>query len=135
MGRDMREAGTGFSRGFFGCLGSLAAIAVVVVAILSLGQCANEPEPATVSKVQVANTRENATYCTSGLEWARRAGEVDRESSALVFPWAITREGDRITCAITNRGEMTHIVVEARCADEENVLCASVVSVSGRSAQ
>lgn len=131
----MREAGTGFSRGFFGCLGALAAISVVVIVVLSLGQRANEPEPATVSKVQVANTRENATYCTSGLEWARRAGEVDGESSALVFPWAITREGDRITCAITNRGEMTHIVVEARCADEENLICASVVSVSGRSAQ
>lgn len=126
------QAATGFTRGFFGCFGALAAAVVLIVALFAIGQCegpspANEP----AAGERDANTLENATYCVNGLGWAQGSGMVGRETSSFVFPWAITRDGDRITCAISDGDELSNIVVEARCADADNEVCAALISAKG----
>lgn len=105
-------------------------IAFVGLFTLSLLGCG--PERTDIPLERDDNTLENATYCVNGLGWAHQAGLIDAERSALLFPWAITREGNRITCSVTEGGELAHIVVDVRCGDEDSEVCAALISAKGQ---
>jgi hypothetical protein len=129
------RSGTGFSRGFFGCFGAVAAVLLVLVLLLAVSMC-NSPaydrqpgnDEATGSNYA---TIENTGYCVEGLHQARARGEASPTRSSLAVPWRIAGQPMggtvRLTCAVTDDGRSAEVVVDRVCADSEAAECARFV--------
>lgn len=131
----MSEAKTGFTRGFFGCFGVLAAVVLVVVAFLSLGQCSprevTEPSPATA--ITDYNRLYYAAHCVNGLAQAQAQGKANPNRSALATPMdisgATSADGrDRLVCSVMTDGKPAVAVVEIVCTNEDDEKCSRLLS-------
>lgn len=127
----MSEAKTGFTRGFFGCFGVLAAVVLVVVAFLSLGQCAPSQKPSASG-----DRRADAVVaCGLALIEAERSGQV-AQNSQLQIPWRVYEMGEgqsgarRVSCAaVDDRGEMG-VIVDVACTDVNDAKCHPLVKIA-----
>ncbi len=131
----MGEAKTGFTRGFFGCFGVLAAVVLVAVAFLSLGQCAprESVSPAQTRTMTDYNRLYYASHCVNGLAQAQAQGKADPNRSALTTPMNITgatsADGrDRLICSVMTGGKPAVAVVEILCTDEGDEKCSRLLS-------
>lgn len=131
------RSGTGFSRGFFGCFGVAAAIGLVCVGIVALGQCGNslnqapQPEP----DFKDFNRLTYAGHCVNALDQAGVKGEINAGRSAMVMPWSIlkvdgTDDFPTLECAVTDADRVRFVTVQVICEDDSNETCSRLISVA-----
>lgn len=134
----MSEAKTGFTRGFFGCFGVLAAIVFVIVAFVALSHCA-AVVPASDEQTEAAGKDFNrltyASHCANALAEAGGKGQVNAARSAVVVPWSIVKVGGTDTlpvleCAVTEGDRVRFVTVEVVCEDDNAERCSSLKGVS-----
>ena len=127
----MSEAKTGFTRGFFGCFGVLAAVVLVVVAFLSLGQCAPQDRVASAEN----RNADAVVACGLALTEAQRTGKTSSDAQ-LQVPWRVyemtgaAAGARRVSCAaVDSRGEMG-VIVDVVCTDVNDAKCHPLVSIA-----
>lgn len=134
----MSEAKTGFTRGFFGCFGVLAAIVFVIVAFVALSHCA-AVIPSNDEQTEAAGKDFNrltyASHCANALAEAGGKGQVNAARSAVVVPWSIVKVGGTDTlpvleCAVTEGDRVRFVTVEVVCEDDNAERCSSLKGVS-----
>ena len=133
----MSEAKTGFTRGFFGCFGVLAAIVFVIVAFVALSHCA-AVMPANGERAEIEKDFNRLTYashCANALEEAGGKGQVNASRSAIVMPWSILKVGGTddlpvLECAITDSDRVRFVTVEVVCSDDSAERCSALKGVS-----
>lgn len=131
----MSEAKTGFTRGFFGCFGVLAAVGLVAAALLSLEQCAprNRAAPAQATAITDYNRLYYAAHCVNGLTQAQAQGKANPDRSALAPPMNISGttspDGkDHLICSVMTDGKPAVAVVEIVCTNEDDEKCSRLLS-------
>lgn len=134
----MSEAKTGFTRGFFGCFGVLAAIVFVIIAFAALSHCAavipaNDGQADTSEKD--FNRLTYAGHCANALAEAGGKGQINADRSAVVVPWSIVKVGGTdnlpvLECAVTEGDRVRFVTVEVVCEDDSAERCSALKGVS-----
>lgn len=135
----MSEAKTGFTRGFFGCFGVLAAIVFVIIAFAALSHCA-AVMPANGDKAETETEKDfnrltYASHCANALEEAGGRGQVNASRSAIVMPWSILKVAGTddlpvLECAITDSDRVRFVTVEVVCSDDSAERCSALKGVT-----
>ncbi|WP_453978552.1 hypothetical protein [Brevundimonas sp. Marseille-Q4549] len=134
----MSEAKTGFTRGFFGCFGVLAAIVFVIVGFATLSHCA-AVIPANDKRDDDSGKDFNrltyASHCANALVEAGGKGQINADRSAVVVPWSIVKVGGTDTfpileCAVTEGDRVRFVTVEVVCEDDSAERCSALKGVS-----
>lgn len=125
----MSEAKTGFTRGFFGCFGVLAAVMLAVALGVFLVQ---KLAAGADGAPKDAASATNAGHCVNALHLAARDGHADPARSSLMFPWRITstispEDRLRLRCEVDNRGTRAWVTADVLCDDIDRQECVRVV--------
>ena len=133
----MSEAKTGFTRGFCGGFGVIAAIVFVIIAFAALSHCA-AVMPADGNSAPAERDFNRLTYashCANALAEAGGKGQVNADRSAVVTPWSIVKVGGTdslpvLECAVTEGDRVRFVTVEVVCADDSAERCSALKGVS-----
>lgn len=127
----MSEAKTGFTRGFFGCFGVLAAVVLVVVAFLSLSQYTPSKAPTTST-----DRRADAVVaCGLALIDAENSGQVS-QGAQLQIPWRVYETGEgkdgarQVSCAAVDDVGELGVIVDIACTDVNDSSCWRLVKIA-----
>ena len=123
----MGQAAGGFSRGFFGCFGVLAAIVVGIVVIAALGAISSGGRGEHTSKADFLPN------CAAGLVLAQKRAPALRPYE-LALGEAEAIDGGRyrrVQCALSGSGGRQGVVtVDISCGSVNATECTSVVSAA-----
>ena len=130
-----KPAANGFTGGFFGCFGVLAAVIVVIVGIAALGQCATTADQARIESTGPVG-RDYLTHCAAAVVAADDDYRLARGAEYEVgTDPTIVRPGPppEVSCPYVDRnGRPIEIRMVVICDAVLDHSCRNILAVNGR---